>query len=140
MEVDKHSAQKSVLALAPAALAANTNGISINTKGYESLEYHIAVGTAFVGGGFNVTLEEDVDDGAGSPAGTWAAVPAANILGALPSIAIADANTAFRVGSIGKKQWQRIVVTETGTITGGVIGAIGVLGDPKHGLVDDQST
>lgn len=137
MEFDLHSRVDTRNAIPPAALAADTNGASIDTVDYNSLEYVIHVGTAFVGGGFDVTLEES-DTGAFG--GEETAVPADEILGALPSIAIGDANQTFRVGSIGKKRYQRIVLTETGTITAGIIGVTAVLGKARDMPVADQST
>lgn len=137
MEYDLHSRVNTVNCVPPAALAADTNGAAVDTLGFESLEYVIHVGTAFVGGGFDVTLEES-DTGAFG--GEETAVPAEETLGALPSIAIGDANKTFRVGSIGKKRYQRIVLTETGTISAGVIGVAGVLSHPKQLPVADQST
>ena len=137
MEHSLHHDLKIVHCIAPAALAATTNGASIDTLGHESLEYVFHVGTAMVGGGFDVTLQESAT---GAFGGEETAVPAANILGALPSIAIADANKVFRVGSIGKKRYQRPVITETGTITGGVIGCVAVLGHPRNAPTDAQNT
>jgi len=145
MEFDLHSRVNTALALAPAALAADTNGIAIDTLGFNGLEYVINVGTAFVGGGFDVTLEEDDDDGSGSPVGTWTAVPSDEILGRLSDtiaaqVIITDANKVYRVGSIGKKRHQRAVFTETGTISAGVIGAVAILSHPRDIPVADQST
>lgn len=137
MEHEIHSRMKVVHCVAPAAIAANTNGASIDTAGHESCEFVFHVGTAMVGGGFAVTLQES---DTGSFGGEETAVPAANIIGELPSIAIADANKVFRVGSIGKKRYQRPVLTETGTITGGVIGCVAILMHPKEAPVADQST
>lgn len=136
-EVDNHTVVQAVHCIPPDAHASDQNGAAVDTVGFESIEYIINVGTAFVGGGFDVTLEES-DTGAFG--GEETAVPADETLGALPSIAISDTNTAFRVGSIGKKQFQRIVLTETGTISAGTIGVVAVLGHPKHAPVDDQST
>ena len=137
MEHELHSRLKIVHCVAPAAIAANTNGASIDTKGFESLEYVFHVGTAMVGGGFEVTLQES---DTGSFGGEETAVPADNIIGALPSIAIGDANKVFRVGSIGKKRYQRPVLTESGTITGGVTGVVAVLGNSHEAPIADQST
>lgn len=137
MEYDLHSKVQIVNAVPPAALAANTNGASIDTVGYESLEYVLHVGAAFVGGGFTVSLEESTT---GAFGGEQTAVPADDILGALPVIDIGDTNKVYRVGSIGKKRYQRIVLTETGTITAGVIGVTAVLSHPKSAPIADQST
>lgn len=140
MEYDLHNDAKVVHCIPPGALAATTNGAAVDTLGHESLEYLINVGTAFVGGGFDVTIEESPDDGSGSPTGVWTAVPADRILGPLPQISIGDANTAFRVGSIGKERHQRIVLTETGTISAGAIGVVALLCHAKSSPTPAQAT
>lgn len=132
MEFDLHSRVKVVQAVPPAALVADTNGAAIDVLGFNGLEYVINVGVAFVGGGFDATIEQSPDDGSGSPTGVWTAVPAAETLGALPQVVITDANTVFRVGSIGKERHQRIVLTETGVITAGIIGVAAVLSHPRE--------
>ncbi len=139
-EYDLHSNIKLVHAIIPSAIAADTNGAAVDTLGFESLEWAIHVGTVMAGGGFAVTIEQSPDDGSGSATGVWTAVPAGETIGALPSIAIADANKAFRVGSAGKERHQRVVITETGTISGGTIGALAILGNPVTVPVPDQST
>lgn len=140
MEFDLHSHVTTVNSIPPAVLAVDTNGTAVDTQGFESLEWVIHVGVAFAGGGYDVTIEQSPDDGSGSPTGVWTAVSAAETLGALPVVAIADANTTFRVGSIGKERHQRPVLTETGTITAGIIGVSAVLGHPHSAPVADQST
>lgn len=139
MERDLHSEIQIVHSIAPAALAVDTNGAAVDVKGFEGLEWVIHVGVAFAGGGYDVTIEQSPDDGSGSPTGVWTAVPTAETLGALPVVAIADANLVLRVGSIGKERHQRPVLTETDTITAGVIGVSAVLAYPKTVPVADQS-
>ena len=145
MEFDLHSRVKIVDCVPPEALAVDTDGAGVDTLNFNGLEWIVHVGAAFVGGGYDITLEEDVDDGSGSPAGTWTAVPDAEILGNLsPTIAIqviiTDTDKVYRVGSIGKKRHQRVVLTETGTITAGVIGVTAVLSHPRDVPPADQNT
>ena len=140
MEYDLHSYVKIVHGIPPAAHAANTNGAAVDSYGYESLEWVGHVGVAFGGGGFDITIEQSPDDGSGSATGVWTAVPAAETIGTLPTVAIADANMVVRVGSIGKERHQRVVLTETGTISAGVIGVTAVLSNPRSIPVPDQST
>jgi pyruvate kinase len=140
MEFDLHNRIKAMPAIVPVALAADTNGITIDTLGFDGLEYIINVGTAFVGGGFTVTIEQSPDDGNGSATGVWTAVPAAETLGDLPVVIITDADMVLRVGSIGKERHQRIVLTETGTISAGVIGVIAVLSHPREVPTIAQAT
>lgn len=140
MEYDLHNDCKVVHCIPPSALAADTNGAAVDTLGFEALEYLINVGAAFVGGGFDITIEESPDDGSGSPTGVWTAVPTERILGPLPQVSIGDTNTAFRVGSIGKERHQRIVLTETGTISAGGIGVVALLAMPKSMPTAAQAT
>lgn len=132
MEFDLHSRVKVEVSVPPEALAVDTNGAAHDTVGFEGLEYIISVGAAFVGGGYDVTIEQSPDDGSGSPTGVWTAVPTAETLGPLPQVIITDVDTVFRVGSIGKERHQRAVLTETGTITAGVIGVVAVLSHPRE--------
>lgn len=134
MYQDLHSRIKAVPVISPQALAATTNGATVDTLGYESCEFVIHVGTAFAGGGFDVTLQES-DDGS-----TWTAVDAEETIGVLPSIVATDAAKCFRVGTVGKKRYQRPVLTETGTISAGTIGVTAILGHPENAPVADQST
>ena len=140
MENDLHSFVKIVPAVPPAVFTATVTGTTIDTLGFESLEYAFHIGTALTGAGaiIDVTLEQ-APDVAGSP-GAWAAVPAAEILGTLPQMIEADANKCFRVGSIGKERFQRCVMTETVAVTGGVVGAVGILSNPKSAPVAAQFT
>ena len=137
MEHSLHSDIKLVHCIAPAALVANTNGAAIDCAGHESLEFAFNVGTAMVGGGFAGTLQES-DTGAFG--GEETTVAAEHILGGLPTISIGDANKVFRCGYIGKKRYVRPVLTETGTISGGVVGCMAILGHPKNAPVADQNT
>ena len=137
MEMDLHTKIKLVHAIAPAAIAADTNGASIDTKDFESLEFAFHVGTAMVGGGFTVKLQES-DTGAFG--GEQNDVATTDLLSAALDVAIGDANKVFRIGYIGKKRYVRPVLTETGTITGGVIGCMAILSHPKVGPVPDQNT
>jgi len=140
MEYDIHNSILAVHAIPAAAHTGTQTSAPIDTKGFESIEYICHVGTAMVGGGFDVTIEQSPDDGTGSPTGVWTAVPAAETLGTLPTISIADTNAVFRVGSIGKERHQRLVATESGTITAGVFGVTAILGNPQTVPTDAQNT
>lgn len=137
MEHEIHSRLRVVHAIAPAAIAADTSGAAIDTRGFESLEYVLHVGTAMVGGGFTCVFQESTT---GAFGGEETTVPAAHVIGGSPVISIGDTNLVLRVGVIGKERYQRIRLIETGTITGGVVGVTALLGDPKEGPVADQNT
>ena len=140
MEYDLHSNMQAVHAVPAAAHTGTQTSAEIDSKGFESLEYICHVGVAMVGGGFNITIEQSPDDGTGSPTGTWTAVPAAETLGALPVITIADVNKVYRVGSVGKERFQRLVATESGTISAGVFGVTAIQGNPETVPVAAQNT
>lgn len=137
---DHHAETKLIHAVGPAALVANTVITPLDTNGFESAEWLIHVGVAFAGGGFDVTLQEDADDGSGSPVGSPSAVSADETRGSLPSIAIADASKTFRVGTVGKERHQGLTLTMTDTITAGIIGVTLLLSNPHKVPVADQST
>ncbi len=126
MESDLHNELFAVHSIPPAVYTATEVGAVIDTKNYEGLEYFIHVGVALTGGGFTALLEECETSG-----GTYTAVAAANRLGDLPVFLATDANKVLRVGSIGKMRYSRLTLTETTTVTAGVIGAIAVLGVPR---------
>jgi hypothetical protein len=111
-------------------------GAIIDTKGYESLEYIITVDDALVGGGFTALLEED--DAAGF--GSSSVLPAAERLGALPVTIATDTDKVLRVGVIGKKRYSRLTLTETGTVSGGLIGAIAIQQHPRNAPTAEQDT
>jgi hypothetical protein len=139
MEFDMHSEMQVVFAIEPVIHTAHAVGAEIDTLGYEALEYVITIGDA-LDGAFVAVLDESDDDGAGSSDGVWTTVPAAETLGTLPVMSIADTDKVFRVGSIGKKRHQRLTLSETAANTAGILGANAILMKPKNKPVADQST
>lgn len=133
MERDLHNNVNAVMALNEAAITTDTTTVGeiIDTLGYESLEYIIASGT-ITDGAYALLLEEGDDSGLSDAA----AVPTAELLGDLVGFVAADDDTVKRVGSIGKKRYQRLSIVSTGTTTGAdSIGAVAVQGHPKHAAV-----
>ena len=115
MEYDLHSTIKVFKVIGPTdgqAAGASTVGAIIDTKGFESFEYVIDVGTITTGT-FSLTLEEDTVVGLG----TATAVPAANLLGALPTFTKSpdESDTITRVGINAKKQFQRLTLVGAST-------------------------
>jgi hypothetical protein len=110
---------------------ATTDGNVIDTLGFESLEYMIQSGT-ITDGTYALLLEED--DVVGFTSST--VVPAADTLGVLTGFTDADDDTPLRVGSIGKKRFQRLAIVSAGTSSGGTnFTAHAVLGHPKSAPV-----
>ena len=133
MEYDLHSNVKQVVALDSQDITSDTTTVGnvIDTVGFESLEYVIQSGV-ITDGAYALVLEEDDVVGFGSAT----AVPAAEILGVLTGFVAADDNAAKRVGSIGKKRFQRLSIVSTGTTTGATkMSSVAVLGDPNSAPV-----
>jgi hypothetical protein len=139
MEYDLHSEIQIAYIIEPVIHTADAVGVELDCLGFESLEYVIVIGDA-IDGDFTTVLEESPDDGAGAPTGVWTAVPAANIIGVLPVLTIADTDKVFRVGSVGKERHQRLTLVEGSANTAGIVGAFAVLGNPVTKPVADQST
>ena len=138
-EFDLHHNCKVALAITPAIdQAAITDGLDINTLGYESVEFIIWSGTT-AAGTISFTLQHADDDGSGS-ADTYADVTAAtDQLGALPVVvASTDDDEVYRVGYIGKKQWVRLQSVETAGWTTANFGAVALLSNPVVGPVAEQ--
>ena len=129
MERDLHSNVDGRIALAGAAINSNTTTVGeiIDSLGYESLEFFVSMAT-IVDGAYAFLLEEG-DDAALADA---AAVSADETLGVLTGFALTDDNSTKRVGSIGKKRYQRLSIVSTGVTTGvDQAAATAVLGHPK---------
>ena len=108
----------------------------IDTAGFESLEWVITIGVA-INGDFTCVFEEsDVVTFGGEET----VVDAENVLGTSPVLTIADADKVFRVGIIGKKQFQRMTLVEGSANTAGITGSNAILGHPKNAPTDAQST
>lgn len=133
MEYDLHSNVKQVVALDSQDITTNTttDGNIIDTAGFESLEYLIQSGT-ITDGAYAFLLEED--DVIGFTSST--VVPADETLGVLTGFVAADDDSALRVGSIGKKRFQRLAIVSTGASTGGTkFSSVAVLGHPQSAPV-----
>ena len=139
MEQDLHSEIKIVYAIEPVIHTAHAVGAEIDTIGYESCEFVMIVGDA-LDGSFTAGIDQSPDDGSGSPTGVWTAVPAAEILGTLSVISIADTDKVYRVGTIGKERHKRLTLTEVGANTAGILGAIAILSHPVTKPVAEQYT
>lgn len=144
-EQDLHSEIELVQAIAQGAKTATAVGASIDMAAHDgqSLEYAIQTGVitaADVATNLMTFQPQEADDVAGSP-GAWTDVSSDETLGVPPVIDLDDAtqdNTVLRVGSIGKKQWQRLRGVETGAFDG-IFGAVAVIGHNRSEPVADQS-
>lgn len=133
MEYDLHNNVNGANALDAAAITTNTTTVGniIDTAGYESLEYFVQSGT-ITDGAYAFLLEEG-DDPALADA---AAVATGELLGDLVGFVAADDNTVKRVGTVGKKRYQRLSIVSTGVTTGvDFMSAVAVQGHPHRAPV-----
>jgi len=132
MEFDLHTTIDDRVALTSQTIATDTTtaGAIIDTAGFESLEYIVQSGT-ITDGAYALLLEEGDDSGLSDAA----AVSADDTLGALTGFTATDDDATIRVGSIGKKRYQRLSIVSTSTTSGGVFSGIAVLGTPHTGPV-----
>jgi hypothetical protein len=127
---DLHNQIKALSAIDPAAIRtgnAVTTGTTIDTQGFESVEFLVQSG-AVTDGTWAVTVE----DGDASNMSDAATVDAAYLVGAAPSIAAADDSIVKKIGYRGSKRYVRIKATQTGATTGGFLSAVAVLGHPRN--------
>ncbi|KKL52955.1 hypothetical protein LCGC14_2280290, partial [marine sediment metagenome] len=136
MEYDIHNHVKVRTGIAPvAALGADTDSAVIDTVGFESFEWLIAMGVITTGTFSLVFEESDVVTFGGEET----LVPAANLLGASPTYIATDDGQVRRIGVTGKKRFQRctLVGASTPVATGAVLA---LLGNPKTVPVGAQAT
>lgn len=100
------------------------SGASGSNEWYQTAMLVVHAGT-ITDGTHAITLEVSDDNSA------WAAAPAADLQGSLPSIVAADDDKLYEVGYTGNKRYLRAVATPSGTTTGGVYGAVILLGFPQ---------
>jgi hypothetical protein len=146
MEYDLHTSVKAAVAMDQQTInsATTTDGNAIDMKDsvdpgnvFRSIEYVIFTGTVTAAGTSVTPLLEESDTGAFS--GEETAVPATEILGSVTIDDDADDDKVFRIGSIGKKRYQRLALVSVGA-TNMVVGAIAILGNPTTKPVAEQAT
>ncbi len=128
-EYDSKNTTKGEIALSPQDISTGTTtfGNGIDTLDFDSLTYHVQSGLV-TAGTFTFSLEESDDDGA---LDAYAAVPADNIIGTQPIFVITDDDLAKRVGSIGKKRFQRVSVLSAGVTGPNLFSTLAILGHAK---------
>jgi len=129
-EFDLHSNIDDRVALVfTGSAGALTNGAVIDTGGdegvFQSIEF-IAQSHTITSGDFAILLEESDDAGFSIDV---TAVSEDETLGSLTGFVAADDDTTIRVGSIGKKRYQRMSLVGTNTPVG-EFSAIAILGHP----------
>ena len=131
---------KAISALDAVSLTATTNGIVIDTQGYESLAFTLNVGDFVTFDGTN-NLTITVQEGDASNLSDAANIAAADYLDARNEAgavwdrllnAAAEDEQAYLIGVVvNTKRYKRIVITEAGIVTV-PISATALLGHPRH--------
>jgi hypothetical protein len=144
---DLHNNVKSALALNITAIGSSTttNGNVIDTKGYEATEFFIFSG-AITDGTYTPAIYEsdDVGFGTSNVITDPLLIGTTNVVEPLPAYGVAtapitdvtfistdDAKVA-RIGVLNKKRYVRLSIVSSGVTTGGMLGALAVLGYPLH--------
>lgn len=112
-------------------ISTTTAGEIIDTSGFESIEYVIQSGI-ITDGVFAILLEEGDDAGLSDAA----AVSSDETLGSLTGFDNTLADTTIRIGSIGKKRFQRLSLVVSGASSGGAFTATAILGHPHTAPVE----
>ena len=126
---DMHHDTKQTVAMTQQAIGTDTTTVGeiIDTAGFEGLELLLLAGT--ITDGAYATLLEEGDDAALADAAT---VDAEETLGAA-DFALAEDDTAKRLGYIGNKRYVRLSIVSTAVTTGvDMFGAIALLGMAAH--------
>ena len=135
--MDMHHKTNAAKALATATITTGTaNGIEVDMKGYDAVEFVILTGTIAndVGLLFTVTLMHDTVTGMG----TATDVTAAETLGT-GTFDNADDDVVKRIGYIGKKRFVRLKIVAVNAANGGPVTSVALLGAPKHLPVADNA-
>jgi hypothetical protein len=124
--LDLYSETRVRTSLSPAARTNGTvNGAAVDRSLFSGVMVVVQTGT-ITDGSHAITIEDSADGASG-----WAAT-AGQLQGSLPTVGAANDDTLFEVGVLGGRQFFRVVQTTTGATTGGIVGAVVVLGHPKH--------
>lgn len=126
---------RAVRTLSPAA---RTNGTVNGTGADRQLsgaagtnEWHesatVVINTGTVTDGSHAFTVEDSPDNS-----VWTAVAAGLLQGSAPTVVAADDDKVFEVGYLGNQRYLRAVVVTTGATTGGIFGAVVLLGFPTR--------
>ncbi len=107
-----------------------TPGEIIDTSGFESIAFITQAGD-ITDGDYTIFLEEGDDAGLSDAT----AVTSDETLGELPSFNMNSDNETSRVGSIGKKRYQRLSIISANTTSGGLFSAVAILSNPHTGPV-----
>lgn len=129
--VDLKNNIKSLNALNIQSISSNTttNGVEIDTQGYDSVTFEIITGARTDG---TVTPLIQESDTSGSYSGS---VADDDLIGTEAEAALSAAQSRSTVGYVGKKRYVRLSLVSTSVSSGLTAGASAILGSAKHNPV-----
>ncbi len=133
---DLHHNLKVLRAISPVSVADNTAQVSqiIDTQGYDSLQFFIALGSI---ADADATFTVLVEDGAVSNLSDAAAVPDSGLLGTevTASFQFDSDNGVRKIGYIAGKRYVRLTITPANNALAALMSAVAVLGHPADAPV-----
>lgn len=135
---DLHSNVKVSRGLSPAAYTTSQNGTEVDLAGFEAAECVITTGVVTDGTHTFKIEESDVSGSGYATAADDDVIGVVNSTGVILTTAAGDDNQVARIGYRGRKRYVRIVTVAAGTTTGGIYGAVWVLGQPRNAPVANQ--
>ncbi|MBZ9674546.1 hypothetical protein [Mesorhizobium sp. ES1-1] len=130
MQFDSANGMTPKVALNTAAITSSTttNGVILDTQGYNALTFVLNVG-ARTDGTYTLAVTHGDDSGLSD-----GATPAADdLVGTAAGTAVAAAQTMKKLGYVGNKRYVRVSVVSTGVTSGATVGATAILGRPTVG-------
>lgn len=115
-----------------AAITGNgtTTGATIDTQGFESLEFVVQSGVMTDG-----SIAWTVYEGDASNMSDEASVAAADLIGTAPTTAATDDGVCEKVGYKGNKRYVRIKGVQSGATSGGFVAAVAIQGHARNAPV-----
>jgi hypothetical protein len=129
MHPNPYDNSKAARTLSPALRTATATGVTVDRAqsgaGYQDALVVVTTGT--ITDGTHTIVVEDSPDGT-----NWTPVADAYLQGAEPAIVAASDDTLYEIGYLGDQRYLRASVTVAGTTTGGVYGAVVILGNARR--------
>lgn len=119
------------IAIPMASRTANSavNGTTVD-KMYQNNMFRVVMFCIFTGtitdGAVAYTMQDSPDNSA------WTAVELVYVQGTLPSTTLTDDDKVYDVGYIGPQRYVRLVATQSAATSGGVSGAVAILGSARR--------
>lgn len=133
--MDLHHNAKQMLALSPVALGATgtSNGKIIDRKGYGGVEFYVTYGAISTTGSVVTALVQE-----GDVTGSLTSVADLDLNGTEALVGLAAGarvsgtgqQVVKRIGYIGSKRYVRLSLTNSGTTSAGLMGAVAVMYNP----------